>query len=78
MVKVATNKKQINIRLQPSEHEKLKIIAKSDNRNITKLVEYWVKQNIDKYENEHGKIVPMIQQNNNGNGNMIANAEIKM
>ena len=72
---MATKKRQVNIRLQPSVHEKLKIIATNDKRNVTNLVEYWVEQQISNYETENGKI--SLVQNNSGNGNII-NTEINM
>ena len=73
---MATNKKQVNIRLQPSVHEKLRIVAEKDKRTVTNLVEYWVEKNLSDYEKDNGKI--SITQNNNNSGNGIFNNEIKM
>ena len=71
---MTTKKKQVNIRLQPNVYEKLKIIASNDKRAVTNLVEYWVEQEIFKYETEYGKISPVINQQHN----LLANATINM
>ena len=71
---MTTKKKQVNIRLQPNVYEKLKIIASKDKRAVSNLVEYWVEQEIIKYETDYGKIAPAINQQHN----FFANAEIKM
>ena len=71
---MATNKQQVSVRVQPYTYEKFKIIAQKDNRSISQQVEFLMKQCIEKYELENGKISPVINQQNN----LFANAEINM
>ena len=53
---MATNKKQVGIRINPSIYDKLKTIAEKDGRTITNQVEFLVKSFIEKYETQHGQI----------------------
>lgn len=36
--------------------EKFKIVAQSENRSVSKQLEYLIKRNIEQYEREHGEI----------------------
>lgn len=71
---MATNKQQVSVRVQPYTYEKFKIIAEKNNRSISQQVEFLMKQCIEKYETEYGKISPVINQQHN----LFANAEINM
>lgn len=49
--------------MEQGYHEKLKILAKKNERSVSKEVAYLIKQNIETYEKEHGKIdIPSITQ----------------
>lgn len=69
---MATGKQQVSVRIQPYTYEKFKILAEKNNRSISQQVEFLMKQCVERYENEHGKI--SLVQNNN----LFANAEINM
>ena len=58
--------------LNLDSYEKLKILADKNQRSVVRQVAYWVEQNLEKYESEHGKI--SVMQNNN----VFANTEISM
>lgn len=55
---MATNKKQVGIRIKPSSYEKLKVIAEKNRRTVTNQVEYLVEGFIDGYESQYGQITP--------------------
>lgn len=71
---MATNKQQIAFRAQPEVYEKFKVIAEKNSRSISQQLEFLMKQCVEKYESEYGKISPVIQQNNN----LFANAAINV
>ena len=75
---MSTKKRPTLVRFQPHIYEKLQFIADKDKRPISNLVEYWVEQQILNYEKDNGKIAPLVQNNNSGNGKFITNTEIKM
>ena len=72
---MATSKQQISVRVQPYTYEKFKILSEKNNRSISQQIEFLMKQCIEQYENEYGKIAAVV---NNNNGNGIFNNEIKM
>lgn len=52
--------------------DKMKYIAEENNRSLAKEVEYLCKQNIKKYEAEHGEIqIDEISQSQNATGKKI-------
>lgn len=53
---MSTKKNKIVAYMEQEYHEKLKILAKRNERSVSKEVAYLIKQNIEKYEKEHGKI----------------------
>ena len=48
-----TNKYKTSLRFDDETYEKIKKIAKQENRSMNNLVETWVKRNIEVYEAEH-------------------------
>ena len=64
--------KKFQMTLNLDSYEKLKVVAEKNKRSVVRQVEYWIEQNLEKYENEHGKI--SLVQNNN----LFANAEINL
>ena len=75
---MATNKQQVSVRVQPYTYEKFKVIAEKNNRSISQQVEFLMKQCIEKYELEYGTISQLVQSNNTGSVNFVANTEINM
>ncbi len=60
---MSTKKDKIVSYMEQGYHEKLKILAKKNERSVSKEVAYLIKQNIETYEKEHGKIdIPSITQ----------------
>lgn len=55
---MATNKKQVGIRIKPQNYDKLKVIAEKNSRTVTNQVEYLVARCIADYESQYGKITP--------------------
>ena len=53
---MATVKKQIMVRMDPCNYEKLKAVSEKNKRSLSKQVEYLVEQYISKYENQFEKI----------------------
>ena len=53
---MTTEKRQFTLRMQEDNFLKLKYIAMVENRSIAMQIEYLVKQAIEKYEKEKGKI----------------------
>lgn len=44
------------VRLDKVAYQKMKVIAKMENRNTNSQLEYFMKQGVAKYEAEHGPI----------------------
>lgn len=55
---MATNKKQVGIRIKPQNYDKLKVIAEKNSRTVTNQVEYLVARYIADYESQYGQITP--------------------
>lgn len=53
---MATLKTQFSLRLDPIIYAKLKIISKVENRSVSNMIDFIIKQTIKKYENEKGII----------------------
>ena len=77
---MATTKKAVTIRFQPRVYEKLKVIAESEKRSVTNLVEYLSEKYIGEYETKNGTInfsddntnsANQIVQNNHGGNNVL-------
>ncbi len=53
---MAILKSQFTLRLNLSDHAKIKKIAEEENRSITNMIETLVKKEIKRYEDENGDI----------------------
>lgn len=53
---MAVIRTQFSLRLEPIVYAKLKKIAKKDNRSVSNLIDYIIKQSIDEYESKNGNI----------------------
>jgi hypothetical protein len=53
---MAILKSQFTLRLNLSDHAKIKKIAEEENRSITNMIETLVKKEIKRYEDENGEI----------------------
>lgn len=62
--------KKFQMTIDLDSYEKLKVVADENQRSVVGQVAYWIYGNIAKYENEHGKINLVVQNNN---GNVFAN-----
>lgn len=49
-------KTQFTLRLNPSDHAKIKKIAEEENRSVANMIETLVKKEIKRYESENGEI----------------------
>ena len=54
---MAVIKSQFTLRLNLTDHAKIKKIADSENRSMTNMIETLVKQRIQQYEKENGEII---------------------
>lgn len=54
---MAVIRTQFSLRLDPIVYAKLKKIAKEDNRSVSNLIDYIIKQYINEYESKNGDIV---------------------
>ena len=54
---MAVIKSQFTLRLNLTDHAKIKKIAGSENRSMTNMIETLVKQRIQQYERENGEII---------------------
>lgn len=48
---------QFTLRLDPINHIKIKKIAENDSRTMTNMIEYLIKKEIKRYEEEHGEVL---------------------
>jgi len=53
---MAVIKSQFTLRLNLSDHAKIKRIAENENRSMTNMIETLVKQKIKEYESTNGEI----------------------
>ena len=53
---MAALRAQFTLRLNLTDHAKIRKIAKEQNRSITNMIETLVKQEIKRYESENGEI----------------------
>ena len=53
---MAVIKTQFTLRLNPTDHAKIKKIAEMENRSMTNMIETLVKQKIQQYESQNGEI----------------------
>ena len=53
---MAIIKSQFTLRLNLTDHAKIKKIAESENRSMTNMIETLIKMKIQQYENENGEI----------------------
>ena len=53
---MAVIKNQFRLRLDIETHAKLKRIAQGESRSVTNMIEYLVKQEIDRFESVNGAI----------------------
>ncbi|MBQ8514284.1 MAG: hypothetical protein IJ496_02700 [Ruminococcus sp.] len=54
---MAVIKSRFTLRLDLTDHAKIKKIAESENRSMTNMIETLIKNQIQQYEKEHGEIV---------------------
>ncbi len=54
---MAVIKSQFTLRLNLTDHAKIKKIADTENRSMTNMIETLVKQRIQQYERENGEII---------------------
>lgn len=54
---MAVMKSQFTLRLNLTDHAKIKKIADFENRSMTNMIETLVKQRIQQYERENGEII---------------------
>lgn len=54
---MAVLRAQFTLRLNLTDHAKIKKIAEGQNRSITNMIETLVKQEIKRYENKYGEII---------------------
>lgn len=78
MVKKMAEKKamkKFQMVMEIDTYEKLKYISDLDERSVVKQINYWVKQQIEKYESNKGKIsMPnVVQKNKSGDNNFNYN-----
>ena len=55
-VDMAVLKTQFTLRLNLTDHAKIRKIAEEENRSVTNMIETLVKQEIKRYEAENGEI----------------------
>lgn len=53
---MAVIKAQFTLRLDLENHAKIKKIAQAESRSLTNMIEFLIKKEIDRYENENGII----------------------
>ena len=53
---MATSKRQVLIRVQPEDYEKLKFISVKNHRSVSNLLEWLMLNFINDYESNNGKI----------------------
>lgn len=53
---MATDKVQTGLRLKEPVYEKMKVLARRQQRSFNNFMEYVVQQYVDNYEAEHGPI----------------------
>ncbi len=53
---MAIIKAQFTLRLDLENHAKIKKIAQAESRSLTNMIEFLIKKEIDRYENENGII----------------------
>ena len=74
---MATQKRQVLIRVQPDTYEKLKAISDKNHRSVSNQMEWLMLQFISEYEAQNGSI-PLLNkdmgvvQNNSSGTNLIA------
>ena len=54
---MAVIKSQFTLRLNLTDHAKIKRIAESENRSMTNMIETLIKQKIQQFEKENGEIM---------------------
>lgn len=54
---MAVIKSQFTLRLNLTDHAKIKKIAESENRSMTNMIETLIKQKIQQFEKENGEIM---------------------
>ena len=50
------NRVALQMRINETLHAKLKVIAEEENRFLNSQIEYFLKQGVIRYEEEHGEI----------------------
>ena len=50
------NRVALQMRINETIHAKLKVIAEEENRFLNSQIEYFLKQGVIRYEEEHGEI----------------------
>lgn len=53
---MATDKVQTGLRLKEPVYEKMKVLARRQQRSFNNFMEYVIQEYIDNYESEHGPI----------------------
>ncbi|MBR1730071.1 MAG: hypothetical protein IJ728_11180 [Selenomonadaceae bacterium] len=73
---MSTDKRQFTLRLQESNYEKLKVIAKMNKRSIAMQMEFFLDQDIENYEKLNGAINvdKSVNINNSGINNLTINS----
>lgn len=56
MIILSTDKRRYTLRLQDENFKKIKVIAEHNKRSIAMQIEYIIEKEIERFENEHGKI----------------------
>lgn len=54
---MAVLKSQFTLRLNVNDHAKIRMIAESENRSMTNMIETLMKREIQRFEDENGEIV---------------------
>lgn len=47
---------QTQVRIDETVYQKVKVIAKSENRNTNSQIEYFLKKGVEQYEADHGEV----------------------
>lgn len=54
---MAVLKSQFTLRLNLNDHAKIRMIAESENRSLTNMIETLMKREIQRFEDENGEII---------------------
>ena len=60
---MATNKVQTGLRINEGIYKKLRYLASKEQRSLNNLMEYILQQYLNQYEQEHGEIPELPDEN---------------